>query len=114
MDTLGLIQPTAGNRKILVISDYFARWAITRPISRETAEIVAGILPDEIFTKFGASEVIISDWGSAFQSGVLRELFTDFRSKHIMNSPYHPQNNGLTERFNETLAGMLAMYVSEK
>jgi len=115
MDTLGPFRPSGeGNRKILVITDYFTRWAIARPIPRETAEIVADILLDEIFTKFGAPEVIISDRGSAFQSKVLRELFTDFRSKHVMSSPYHPQTNGLTERFNKTLAGMLAMYVSEK
>jgi len=115
MDTLGPFRPSReGNRKILVITDYFTRWAIAHPIPRETAEIVADILLDEVFTKFGAPEVIISDRGSAFQSKVLRELFTDFRSKHVMSTPYHPQTNGLTERFNKTLAGMLAMYVSEK
>jgi len=97
-----------------VITDYSTRWAIARPIPRETAEIVADILLDKIFTKFGAPEVIVSDQGSAFQSGVLRELFTDFRSKQVMSSPYHPQTNGLRERLNKTLAGMLAMYVSEK
>ncbi|GFV86851.1 transposon Ty3-I Gag-Pol polyprotein [Trichonephila clavipes] len=28
-----------------------------------------------------------------------------------MTTAYHPQTNGLTERFNKTLADMLAMYV---
>ena len=75
---------------------------------------MGSILPDGIFARFGALEVIISDRGSAFLSRVLRELFTDFRAKHVMNSPYQLQTNGLTERFNKTPAGIPAMYVSGK
>ena len=115
MDTVGPFLPSYnGNRKILVITDYFTRWAIAKPIMQETAVVVAGVLLEEVFMKFGAPDVIISDRGRAFQSNVLRELFDDFRSKHILSSPYHPQTNGLTERFNRTLSVMLSMYVHQK
>ena len=33
--------------------------------------------------------------------------------KHRLSSAYHPQTNGLTERFNKTLCTTLAKYVSD-
>lgn len=34
-------------------------------------------------------------------------------SKQLFSSPYHPQTNGLTERFNKTLCKILKNYVNE-
>ena len=34
------------------------------------------------------------------------------KTKHVKTTAYHPATNGLTERFNKTLADMLAKYVS--
>ena len=41
---------------------------------------------------------------------VLRLLQTEYRT----TTPYHPQANGLTERWNHVCAAMLSMYVDSK
>ena len=52
------------------------------------------------FLRFGCCSVMISDQGSEF---VKVELFALTGTEHHATSAYHPQSNGLTERFNQTL-----------
>src|SRR5690606_20032872 len=52
------------------------------------------------------------DRGKAFVSRFLSDVFRIYQSVHRRTTAYHPQCNGLTERFNHTLADMLSMYVN--
>src|SRR4051812_16630527 len=55
----------------------------------------------------------MSDRGTHFRNKLMEELCRKFEIKHKLSSPYHPQTNGLVERFNRTLCEALAK-VSEK
>ena len=41
----------------------------------------------------------------------MEKVYETFASKHTRTTAYHPATNGLTERFNKTLATMLSMFV---
>lgn len=113
IDTLGPFRKSkSGNYKIIVITDYFTKWAIARAVPSETSAEVASILAEEVFCKHGAPEVILSDRGKIFQTKLVEDLYRTFAVRHVKTSAYHPQTNGLTERANRTLAVMLSMYVN--
>jgi hypothetical protein len=54
---------------------------------------------------------MVSDNGSAFVSQIVEAILEQHQIKHCLISPYHPQSNGLVERFNRTLCTSLAKYV---
>ena len=104
IDIVGPLPVTLrGNRYIVVAMDYLTKWPEAKPLTNATAEAVAQFIYDEIICRHGAPTVLISDQGTHFKNKVIDELSDKFRMEHRFSSPYHPQTNGLVERFNQTL-----------
>ena len=61
----------------------------------------------KLFARVGIPEEILTDQGSNFTSSLLAELYRMLHVHPIRTSPYHPQTDGLVERFNQTLKSML-------
>ncbi|GFX33129.1 hypothetical protein TNCV_5042971 [Trichonephila clavipes] len=98
IDLLGRFPKSVhGNKWIIVCTDYSTRYAI--------------FLLEEIVLRHGAPRVIITDRGAVFRSRLVSSLVDLCNIDHRFTTAYHPQTNGLTERFNKTLADMLSMYV---
>ena len=66
-----------------------------------------------ISIRFGSARVIISDQGREFLNGVNKQLFEITGTEHRVSTAYHPQTNGLVERFNQTLQKSLLKYVGK-
>ena len=99
MDIVGPISESEkGYKYILVVSDYATRYVITTPMVNQTAETVARHLINEIFTRFGAPKIILSDQGTNFQSKLVKSISELFNIKQTCTTPYHPQTDGLVER----------------
>ena len=60
--------------------------------------------------KYSAPEILLSDQGAQFKSKLVQDICDYLRTKKIFTTAYHPQCNGLTERFNATLCQMLSIY----
>ncbi len=56
---------------------------------------------------------ILTDQGTAFMSRMLSELYELLGIKSIRTSVYHPQTDGLVERFNRTLKSIVSKFVIE-
>lgn len=63
--------------------------------------------------RFGCAKVVISDQGREFINKVSRNLYSITKTEHRISSAYHPQTNGLTERFNQTLQRSLIKFVNK-
>ena len=115
VDLIGPIAPVTdrGNRYILTMVDYATRYPEATALKSIEAEIVAEALVT-MFTRVGIPEEILSDQGSQFLSGVMKEVSRLLSTNQLVTSPYHPMCNGLVERFNGTLKAMLRRMCAEK
>ena len=107
MDIVGpLPRSCSGNRYVLVLCDYSTRYPEAIPLRAIDAETIALELV-KIFSRVGIPQEILTDQGSNFQSQLLKELYRLLHINALRTSPYHPQTDGLVERFNQTLKSML-------
>ena len=115
VDVLGPFPPSSkGSRYIVVFSDYLTRWVEAFPVPSVEATVIARLLIDEIISRHGAPRVLLSDRGTNFLSKVVAEVCKIFQIQKVNTSSYHPQTDGLVERFNSTLCQSLSIYVSKK
>ena len=113
MDIVGpLPRSRKGNRFILVICDYATRFPEAIPLRTIEAEKIAEELI-MVFSRFGIPKEILSDQGTNFMSQLLKELYRLMKIHPIRTSPYHPQTDGLVERFNKTLKSLLRKFIKE-
>ena len=57
---------------------------------------------DEIFTRHGFPEELVSDNGTQFTSSSTRDFCAEKGIKQIFTAPYSPMSNGQAERFVDT------------
>ena len=57
--------------------------------------------------------MITTDQGTEFRNSLNTELMKVFRIDHRLTTAYHPQANGLDERFNQTLVNSLSKFAQD-
>lgn len=95
------------NKYIVVATEYLTKWPEARALDKANAENVAEFIYEDIICRHGTPSILLSDQGTHFKNKLIEELCNKFNIKHRYSSPYHPQTNGLTERFNKTLCEIL-------
>ena len=68
----------------------------------------------KLFSRVGVPKEILTDHGTNFISLLLTELYRMLHVHPIKTTPYHPQTDGLVERFNRTLKTMLKKTVNKE
>ena len=113
LDIVGPLPVTEkGNRYILSMCDLFTRWAEAVPLPDQTATSIAKAIVDNIVAVHGLPGSILTDQGRNFESQLVADLCRLLGIKKIRTTAYHPQGNGLCERFNGSLCDILASLVN--
>ncbi|KAL5509510.1 hypothetical protein EMCRGX_G004899 [Ephydatia muelleri] len=114
VDLIGPLPETQkGNKYIMTVSCLFSKWPEATALPDKIATGVAEFL-FLCFTRHGCCKVKISDQGREFVNQVNDELCRLCGIQCNMTSAYHPQSNGLDERFNQTLQRQLLKFVESE
>jgi len=115
MDFLGPIKPESnnGNKYVLVMTDAFSKWTEVVALPNQTAKATCGALMDKIILYHRPPKIIVTDRGTNFTSRLFNNLCHELQTRHKTTTAYHPQSNGMTERFNKTVIDMIRKYVKD-
>ena len=98
---------------VLVFVDRFTKFAIFVPTSdTATAKEVANIYLKHLFSRFGLSDVFISDRGPQFDSQFWKKVCDSLGIDRRLSTARHPQTDGQTERVNQILEQYLRVSLS--
>ena len=107
VDLVGPFPPSLGKTYIFTIIDRTSRWAEAVPLSDISAASCAQALCANWVCRFGVPETITSDRGAHFTSAVWAAVCALLGSAHIPTTAYHPQSNGMVERWHRRLKDAL-------
>ena len=96
-----------GRQYILSCIDHLTGWAEAIPIASKKAETVQEAFLSNIVARYGIPHILISDNGGEFTGTAFEKWLREFGVSHRLTSPYHPQCNGMTERFNAVIQKLL-------
>ena len=102
-----------GNKYILSVIDYYTKYAKAIALPNQEAVAVAKALED-IFARHGMPSVLLTNQGKNFESKVVASLCEMFGIEKRKTTAYHPQTDGLCERFNGILKSLLRARVNRE
>ncbi|GFW17850.1 transposon Tf2-6 polyprotein [Trichonephila clavipes] len=109
IDYIGPYPPSKGHKYCLTIIDKYTRWHEIIPTEDMLAETTARALLNGWISRFGTPVTIATDQGTNFESSLMRELTNMMGSHRIHSASYHPQSNGMIERFHRHLKKVLLL-----
>ena len=103
IDLVGPLPPSRGFTYLLTCVDRYTRWPEAIPLTSITAEAVAQAFLTGWISRFGVPSTIVTDRGRQFESRLWTHLMSLLGSKRARTTAYHPQTNGMVERFHRQL-----------
>ena len=114
IDIVGPLPKTKkGNKYIVVMMDYLTKWPMAAATPNQTAATIANVFLRKVICNHGAPEEVLSEKGTQFTSEIFKKINEILGTKTENTSLYHPQTDGLVEKFNGTLIRMLTVYVND-
>jgi cleavage and polyadenylation specificity factor subunit 1 len=108
VDVVGPLPPSEGQRYLFTVVDRSTRWPEATPMVEANAETCAQALVSTWIARFGIPEHITSDRGSTFTAELWSALCRLLGVQLHHTTAYHPQANGMVERYHRSLKAALA------
>ena len=109
------IEPSKGNyENVLIITDHYTRYAQAYACKNQIVLTTARCLWEQFIRHYGFPHRILTDQGANFEAELFKDLCAIAATEKVRTTSYHPQGNGLCERFNSTLLNMLGTLTPEQ
>lgn len=113
VDCVGPLPKTkTGHQFLLTIMCVATRYPEAVPLRKITSKAVIKALV-KFFSTFGLPKIVQTDQGTNFMSKLFTNTLCSLGISHRTSSPYHPESQGVLERFHQTLKAMLKKYCWE-
>ena len=112
IDIVGPLPYANGFRYLLTCVDRFTRWPEAIPIVDIRAETVADAFFSGWIARYGTPATITTDRGAQFESKLWDNLCNQFGIIRNRTTSYHPQSNGMVERFHRQLKAAIMAHES--
>ena len=103
LDLVGPLPVSNGYKYLLTIIDRYTRWPEVYPLRDISATTIAKTFVQNYVSRFGVPLKITADQGTQFTSRLFSELTKLIGSHKIHTTAYHPQANGMIERFHRQI-----------
>ena len=113
VDVIQFPKSYEGNQYGIVFVDYLTKWPEVFAAPDQTSLTIAQLLVDNVICRHGVPAELLSDRGKAFLSNLMEDIYKLMGMHKVSTTAYHPQTDGLVERFNRTLTDMLAKTVDK-
>ncbi|TYK15559.1 reverse transcriptase [Cucumis melo var. makuwa] len=115
MDFITYLPKVGDFKTILVIIDFFSKYATFIPTTKQcSVEMTAQLFFKHVVKLWGVPTSIVSDRDGRFIGSFWTELFSLLGTSLNISSSYHPQTDGQTERFNCMLEEYLRHFVNAR
>ena len=106
-DMVGPLPRTrSGFKYVLTCMCYASKYLEAIPLKRVDAQSVAeGMV--EVYSRTGLPTEILTDQGTVFMSTLRKQLCDVLEIKRIRTSPYHPESDGMLERWHASMKSMI-------
>ena len=107
IDLVGPLPPSHGYTYLLTCVDRSTRWPEVIPMTGISATECASAIFHGWISRFGVPDIITSDRGTQFTSSLWSAICSLLGIRHNTTTSFHPQSNGMVERFHRQLKNSL-------
>ncbi|GBP78798.1 Transposon Tf2-9 polyprotein [Eumeta japonica] len=113
VDIVGPLPTTADYKYLLTIIDRCTGWPEAFPM-KISADTVAKVELEGWIARYGCPLKLTSNQGKQFESNLFHKLIKLLGIDKIRTTPYHPQSNGMVERWHRSLKTALRARLNHK
>lgn len=111
LDAVGPLPLSSGKRFVLNMVDYLSGWVVSVAVASLAGNVVTKTVEKHWARQYGYPHRIITDNGSSLSAGAFKDWCIQHEIDLDPASAYHPETNGMVERYNGFMVRQLARII---